>query len=123
MVSTIPYKSAKTPKIQNLRGKVIALGTAFVGDVPALIGSPAPIPKRIPRLTATSKGRDDQLPSRVKKAISNGAIAVPTPSNAFRTRSAESALPPESALASVFSAGTVSPKPMPRQVVATNSVV
>ncbi len=55
-------------------------------------------------------------------ATSTGASAVPRPSSALRYRTARSAAAGKNAAARLFSAGTVSPNPIPSEVVAASSI-
>ena len=53
-------------------------------------------------------------------ATNSGASAVPSPSSALSTSTAESTLAGLNAAVNVLSAGTVNPKPTPRLVVASS---
>src|SRR5215472_9935004 len=68
----------------------------------------------------TSNGRPHQMPNPTKIATNTGASAVPNPSKAFSTSTALSTLCGNNAAAKVLMAGTVSPNPIPMQVVAIN---
>jgi hypothetical protein len=63
------------------------------------------------------------MPSPTKIATKTGASAVPSPSSAVRTSTAESIFCGKKAAVKVFRAGTVRPKPMPRLVVARSSML
>ena len=71
--------------------------------------------------TAERIGSPIQNPMPLNTATNAGASAVPRPSSALRTRTDLSSAPGCSAAVSVFSDGTVKPKPAPRHAVAASS--
>src|SRR5262249_21298404 len=84
-------------------------------------GRPALASTRRASRTADSSGRPHQKPRPTKIATNTGASAVPSPSSALSTRTEDSTPAGWNAAVRVFRAGTVSPKPAPRNAVATSN--
>ena len=119
IVSQTPYMTANPAKSQNRDG--IRRRCRAAAAAPVRSGSRTLTARSPTRNTPASTGKPHQKPSPTKIATNTGASAVPRPSSAFNTRTARSSPSGWNAAANVFSAGTVSPKPAPRNPVATSS--
>jgi hypothetical protein len=120
IVSQIPYSNANTPNSQNPGGMPLPACCRCSGAA-GLSGRRRLTAMSAASMTAASSGSPTQNPMPVNAATKAGASAVPRPSSAFKTRTALSLLAGWKAATSVFSDGTVRPKPAPRQPVATSS--
>ena len=85
------------------------------------MGSRRLTPIRPASRQAASTGSPIQNPRPLKTATNTGAMAVPRPSSAFKTRTDLSTAAGCSAAAKVLSDGTESPNPAPRHAVAASS--
>jgi hypothetical protein len=88
---------------------------------PARSGSRMLTPASTTTAVAASTGSATQTPSPTNTATNTGASAVPRPSSELRTSTDRSTASGWNAAANVFSDGTVSPNPAPRQAVAASS--
>jgi hypothetical protein len=121
IVSQMPYSTAKAAYHKKRDGIVRSALPSAPARAPVCKGRRRLTASSAARRMAESTGSPHQKPRPTNSATNTGARAVPSPSNAFNVRIERSMAAGWNVAVRVLRVGTVSPKPAPRNAVATRS--